>query len=96
MSILSTEVSENIVIYDPMSVDFTKFTWINGYYLHKITASEIIRPYMISYAYYGTIIYEDEILLLNKVDDPFSLVIGKELRIPKIEDLKDFILKNRK
>lgn len=51
---------------------------------------------MISYAYYGKVDYEDMILLVNNIDDPFALVPGTEIYIPTLANLQSFILSNRK
>lgn len=95
-SILFDDKEKNLTIYDSQSIDWLSFNWSNGYYPHKISSIEIQKPYLISYAYYGTVEYEDVILLLNGIEDPFELIPGKELMIPKVDDLKTFILKNRK
>jgi hypothetical protein len=92
---IDADNSTTIDVFDPMSCDFSKFEWTNGFYLHKVTQKEILKPYVISDAYYGTSDYEDLILLINNIDDPFSMYPGVEIKIPKIEDLKVFILKNR-
>jgi len=89
--IISTETE---TIYDPMSVDINSFLWASGYYNHKITQREIEKPYLISLQYYGTVDYEDIILWLNNIPDVFELVPGIELRIPKLVDLKKFIVDN--
>jgi hypothetical protein len=96
MNILSDDPKEGVTLYDPLTLDCSSFSWINGYYPHKVTKVEISKPYLISYAYYGTVDYEDLILLLNNVTNPFEMVPGKELRIPKLEDLQSFILTNKK
>lgn len=94
-STIDTE-QDSIVAFDSMSCDFSTFLWENGYYAHKITSFEILKPYLISLAYYGTVIYEDMILLVNNIDDIFNVYPGAELKIPKLDDLKKFILANRK
>jgi len=87
---------EHIIIKDSTTVDWRTFRWDNGYFVHHITVNEIFKPYLISYAYYGTIEYEDLILLLNNIQDPFEVVPEQTIYIPKLEDLKSFILANRK
>ena len=88
--------TDNIIIKDPTSVDWKSFEWTNGYYIHRITKLEIMKPYLISFAYYNTLEYEDLILLLNNIADPFEMITESEIYLPKIEDIKTFILKNRK
>ena len=89
-SIITTDPE---TIYDPTSVDFSTFEWTNGYYTHKISKIEIEKPYLISLQYYGTVDYEDIILWINNIPDIFLVVPETELRIPKLVDLKNFILK---
>lgn len=83
-----------IPVYDPCTVDFSTFEWTNGYYNHKITRKEIEKPYMISYQYYGSSAYEDIILLINNIPDIFEVPSGTEIKIPKLTDLKTFILES--
>lgn len=95
MTLLDTDVTNNIQVYDPLTVDWSKFQWKNGFYIHKITIKEIEKPYLISYAYYKNIEYEDIILLVNNIQNVWEVVPGKELKIPKIDDIKNFILLNK-
>ena len=88
--------SSDYTILDSRSIDWSKFTYTNGWYTYRVTNNDKLKPYMISYAYYGDVAYEDIILLLNNIEDPFEIVIGSELKIPKLSDIKQFILDNRK
>lgn len=88
--------TEPEIIYDSMSVDFSKFDWSKGYYNHILTQKEIEKPYLISVQYYGEILFEDIILLLNNISDIFECVPGSQLKIPKLNDLKLFLLQNSK
>jgi len=94
MSILDN--SNNIEIRDPSSIDWSKFSWENGFIKHRITRYEVMKPYLISSAYYGTTAYEDIILLVNNIQDIFEVVPEEEIRIPKLVDIKNFIYQNRK
>lgn len=89
----SSENMYNINIYDPLSIDWTQFEWTNGYYPHKLTTHEIMKPYLLSYAYYGTTKYEDIILLVNKIENIWDVIPSTEIRIPKLEDIRTFFLK---
>lgn len=83
---------EVTTIYNPTTVDWTKFLWAGGFYNHVITKIEIYRPYLISEKYFGgNIYYEDIILLLNKIDNPFDLKSGIKLKIPMKKDIDNFI-----
>ncbi len=50
--------------------------------LHVVTQSDLDRPDLISYRYYGTIEKWWVVLDYNNVTDPFSLQVGDRLRIP--------------
>ncbi len=88
--------TEPEIVYDPMSVNFSTFKWTNGYYNHRLTQREIEKPYLISLAYYGTVEYEDIILLVNNIPDIFDTPVGVQIKIPKLDDLKQFLLDNTK
>jgi hypothetical protein len=87
---------QDIDIYDPSSLDWSTFAWDNGYHMHKLSEQEILRPYLVSYTYFGTVGYEEILLLLNSIDDVWTLVPGAEIRIPKLADIRTFIIKNKK
>ena len=81
---------------NPLTLDWTTFTWQRGYLLHTVTASQIERPYLIAELYYDDSDYEYIILLLNRIANPFDMRPGMEIRIPIFEDVNDFILENKK
>jgi len=87
--------TNDVVIKDSTTVNWGAFKWTNGYYIHYITKLETERPYLISYAYYGVNDYMDVILLVNNIPDIFECVSGKKIYIPKIEDIKTFILESK-
>ena len=87
---------DNNIIRDSTSVRWKDFQWTNGYFKHKISKLEIERPYLLSQIYYQSVEYWDIILLVNNIEDVFELVPLSELYIPKLEDIKSFVLKNRK
>lgn len=84
------------IIYDPRTINWNKFIFSSGYFKHIIAKGESLKPYLISYKYYKNVIYEDIILLVNHIKNPFELREGIELRIPKLKDIRDFVLKNKK
>lgn len=86
-----TQISGTIV-YDPTNVDFSKFKYTNGYYNHTLAKREIEKPYLISLAYYGTVDYDDIILLVNNIANIWECAPGVQLKIPKLDDLKTFLL----
>ena len=86
----------DITYYDSRSIDWNKFTFPNGYYIHILTSIDILKPYMISYKYFKTTAYEEFILSANHIGNIFDLRAGIEIRVPKLEDIKSFILENKK
>ena len=90
-----TTIDNDIIVYDPTSVIWTEFDYPNGYNSHTVTIHEVLKPYLISFLYYGTVIYEDILLLLNGIDDIFELRPGVKIKIPQIEDLKTFLNKQK-
>lgn len=88
--------NSDYTIIDSRAVNWSSFVFTNGFKRHFISSEEILKPYLISYQYYSTVEYEDEILMINGISDPFLLVPGIEIRIPDINDLKQFILDNIK
>ena len=94
--IYSVILTDPETIYDPMSVDFSKFEWNEGYYNHRLTQVEIEKPYLLSLQYYGSIEFEDIILLVNNIPDIFEVPVGTQVKIPKLNDISNFLLKNTK
>lgn len=91
-----SENSFSVDVMDSSTVDWSKFTWENGYIKHFITQNEILRPYYLSYIYFGTTTWEYVLLELNGIDDIDNVPIGSEIWIPKLVDLEDFVRKNIK
>jgi len=83
------------IIRDSTTLDISKFKFTNGYYKHVLTQREKERPYKLSSTYYGTVEYENLILLINGVEDVWELPVGTKLQIPRLEDLKTFVQANR-
>lgn len=94
---LETKLLDNVdyKIYNPLSIDWRKFRWSQGHYKHYISQEEIYKFYTVSLIYYGVMDYVDIILLLNNIPSEFDLYPGTEIWIPKIEELKQFILENQ-
>ena len=88
--------TNNIIIYDPTSINWNDFTYPNGYYKHQVSSAELVKPYLIAHAYYGDVDYEDIILILNKIEYAYDIVPETELKLPKKADIDAFILENIK
>ena len=86
---------DDVKIYDPNSLDLDSFKWEQGYIPHKLTRQEIIKPYLISYVYYGDKELWYYILLLNKIVNIEEVVIGTEIAIPAKAELQEFIFKEK-
>jgi hypothetical protein len=86
----------NITVYDSTTIKWSTFPWANGFYKHAITSVELIKPYLISWAYYGDVSWEYVLLLLNNIADIEDVPVGTIINIPKLQDLKDFLLANKK
>jgi len=86
----------DITFYDLLSIDWNKFIFPSGYLKHIITTFEVYKFYMISYKYYRTTLYEDFLLKCNKIANPFDLRSGIEIKIPYLQDIKTFLLENKK
>lgn len=87
---------DDVNIFDPTSIDIKSFKWVRGYTKHKLTRQEIIKPYLISYAYFDNKELWYYILLLNSVVDIDNLEVGAEIWIPNLSELNEFILNNKK
>ncbi|MDD5651513.1 MAG: hypothetical protein PHF86_14055 [Candidatus Nanoarchaeia archaeon] len=95
-NIYTTIETDPEVIYDPMSVNFSKFKFTKGYYNHRLTQKEIEKPYLLSFQYFGIIDYENLILLINNISDIFEVPVGTQIKIPKLQDIQFFLLENTK
>lgn len=85
--------TNDIVIRDPLSIDWSSFPYNLGYTTYKLTDLDIIKPYHISYNVYQSIDYEDILLLLNNIENIFDCVVGKEIKIPNLQELKLWLAK---
>ena len=94
---LMTILDETVeTIYDPTTINWSTFLWQQGYYKHYVSETDIMKPYNIPFAYYNDVQYEDAILLLNGIENPWDLFPGAMLKIPKLEELDKFVLDNLK
>ena len=59
------EEINDVTVYDSTSLDISDFKFTNGYYLYNLNQEDKVKPYKISYQYYGTVAYENIILLIN-------------------------------
>lgn len=86
----------NVTIYDSRSLNWSTFKFSSKFKRHTLTKDEILRPYLVSANYYGTIDYEDILLILNNIEDIFDVIAGTEIIIPDKQEIDDFILANKK
>ena len=94
---VQTKMVDNVdyTIYNPSSINWRTFKWQQGYYKHFVSSEEVYRFYLVSLNYYGTDIYSDIILILNNVEYDFDLYPGAEIWIPKLAEIKKYILDNQ-
>lgn len=83
--------SNDMIIRDPLSIDWLSFPWANGYTLYRLTSTDIVKPYFISLNNYGSTDYEDILLLLNNIEDIFECVPERQIKIPEITELKTWL-----
>jgi hypothetical protein len=87
---------ENITIHDPLTVDWGDFKFTGKEQNKVLTKFEIERPDMLSYDFYLTVVYQDIIFLVNNLGDIFETPVKTIMKMPRVEDLKQFIFENRK
>lgn len=78
--------------YDIFSINWADFKWKRGFTEHIVTKTEALKPYLISFRFYNTYDYDDIIFILNKLPDIDLLRPGMIIYIPRLQDIKDFIL----
>lgn len=81
--------------YDLLAVQWSSFNFSQGFKVHTVTAVEIEKPYLISYAEFNDTKYEDLIFLINGIADPHAMIPGQKLKIPYPEDIKRFFAANK-
>lgn len=96
MSLLESNNPVEVNVYDPLSLDFSDFPWKNGWEEYRVQDADIRKFYRVSQMYYGTPEYEDILLLINNIADPFELIPGTIVFIPEFNELKSYLLKKRK
>lgn len=85
-----------VTIYDPNSIDWSIYNWTTGYYKHYVSEMDIIKFYNIPFYYYNNVDYEDILLLLNGIENPWDLYPGVVIKVPKLDELDNFIVNNIK
>ncbi len=83
-------------IYDPLTLNWNNFNFRGDEDEIMLSPYQIQRPDLFSYALYGTVIYQDIIFNINGYADILNLPAKTQLKIPHLEDLKEFIRVNRK
>ncbi len=70
-------------ILSKSTVRFNSVRLTSEYTLHRVDPSEEMRPDLISVLYYGTENYADILCKYNSISNPFSLVRGQLIKVPK-------------
>lgn len=95
-SLLTTYRHKDKTYVDPLSIDLTQFKWKKGYITYIVEEQDIIRPYLISYKVYNTSIYLYLILWLNNIPSIYDLTVGVTLKMPYLDELKEYVYLNTK
>jgi hypothetical protein len=99
MSVMTSDTPDELnmfTMYDPLTIDWSTFKFNGKEAEYYLSSKDIERPDLLSYKFYGTVIYQDILFILNNIGDILNTPEKTLLRIPKEEDIKEFILKNRK
>jgi len=85
-----------IDIYKSTTIPWNEFEFSKGYKKHILTVNEVLKFYLVSWKYFSTVDYEDLLLLINGIDDIFTVLPGTEIKIPYYDDINAFIIKYKK
>lgn len=84
------ETINDIDIYN-LSIPWHTFPFYQGYTYHYMTQEDILKTEYISFKYYGNTDYDDIIMLINNIEDPFNIPIGLQIKIPNKKELDTWI-----
>ena len=90
-----TEELNMFTIHDPLSIDWSTYNFSGNEEIYMLGEEDIKRPDLLSYKFYNTVIYQNIIFILNNIGDILNTPSKTQIKIPKIEDLKTFLLKNK-
>ena len=88
--------SVGVFVYDPFSLNLSDFKWQNGFQKYVVQEKDVYKFYRVSESFYGTAEYEDIILLINNIEDPFDLTPGAVIFLPDLTELKSYLLTKQK
>ncbi len=87
---------EGVEERDFLHTSLTKFEMRNPVSFHMVSASELMRPDLISYRHYRTVDYWWLVCLVNGIEDPLvDLQMGQKLVIPNVLDIYTFYKEHR-
>lgn len=86
----SQEIND-IQFYDLMSMDWNRFEFKSDYIEHTLSEQDIQKFYLVTQQYYNDLFLEDIIFFINRIPDPCELEVGMVIRIPAIQDIRDFL-----
>lgn len=85
-------VAERDFLWSPLST----FTMNYKPMYYRVNASDVMRPWLISYKCYGVTEFWWILMFINNIDNPFTdIVEGMVLTIPNRIDIYDFAKKYR-
>jgi len=80
-----------INFYDLTRLDWNQFQFKRGVRTYKLSSSDIDRFYDLVNTEYDSLVIEDWIYAVNRIDDPTVLEVGQEIVLPNILDIQDFL-----
>ena len=94
MKFYNTVLVDGVEEIDVLHHNLSKFAPKYKMAKHRVEETELQRPDLISYKYYGTVQYWWIICVVNDIGDPFvDIDVGDLLDIPNILDIYDFYKK---
>jgi len=83
--------NDDIDEYDYLYNNLTKFKMNYSVSYYRVEQGDLMRPDLISYKIYGTIVYWWLIMMINGIQNPLKdMEVGTLLQIPDILDIYDF------
>jgi hypothetical protein len=90
LSQTGTDTATDFQTFDFLAARWTAFEFINNEISYTLSEPDTRKFYNVSQTFYGTVEYEDLLLYINGIADPFNLIPGTTIRIPSITDILAF------
>ena len=93
-SVVDGQTGESIDEFDFLYNSLSNFVMNYNPAYYQVDETDMLRPDMISFKNYGTVVYWWLITYANDIHDPYSdIYVGQLLVIPNILDIYDFFKK---